>query len=178
MTIVINLYDSPGAGKSTTTAAETFVKLKRAGRRVEYLTEYAKQLVYHERFNTLQEQVYVFAKQMHHLDSLIGKVDIVVTDSPLMLSSLYAPGCYSSSFHTLVRELYFRYHNISFWINRVKPYMAYGRTQTEEESDKLAVTFKKRLRNEFNLFFDEIDGDELAAEKILAILAREENTNV
>lgn len=177
MTTVINLYGSPGAGKSTT-AAETFVKLKRAGRKVEYLTEYAKQLVYHDRLNTLQEQVYVFAKQMHHLDSLIDKVDIVVTDSPLMLSSLYAPLYYPSAFHELVRYLYHRYHNINVWVNRVKPYMQYGRVQTEEESDKLAVKFKTRLKNEFNLYFDEVDGNEFAADKILAILEKEEELHV
>jgi Cdc6-like AAA superfamily ATPase len=179
MTIILNLYGSPGSGKSTS-AASTFVKLKQAGRKVEYLTEYAKQLTYHERFNTLQEQVYVFAKQMHYLDGFLNSnsLEVVVTDSPLILSCLYAPSYYPSSFNQLVRDLYGRYHNINIWINRVKPYLQYGRTQTEDESDLLAINFKARLKNEFNLHLEEVDGDELAAEKILAILAREENTNV
>ncbi len=173
MTINIQLFGAPGAGKSTTTA-ELFVKLKRAGRKVEYLQEYAKQLVYHGRWNTLKEQNYIFAKQTHHLDAISQSVDIVVTDSPLLLSALYAPTWYPPCFTELVKKVYSTYHNINIFVNRVKPYATYGRTQTEEESNKLAIEFKHRLKDEFNIHFVEVDGDELAADKILAILAKEE----
>ncbi len=115
---------------------------------------------------------------MHHLDSLIGKVDIVVTDSPLLLSCLYSPAWYPLSFNALVKDLYSKYHNINVWINRVKPYMAYGRTQTESESDKLAEVFKRRLKGEFGTFFTEVNGDEQAADTILALLAKEEQKHV
>lgn len=41
----INLFAGPGTGKSTT-AAGVFFEMKRSGMSVEYVTEYAKSLVF------------------------------------------------------------------------------------------------------------------------------------
>lgn len=82
MTKVINLFAGPGAGKSTTAAA-LFVLMKTEGYKVELVTEYAKELVYAEDWETLNWQPAVTKEQDARQRRLVGKVDWIITDSPL-----------------------------------------------------------------------------------------------
>jgi tRNA uridine 5-carbamoylmethylation protein Kti12 len=81
--VIISMIGGPGTGKSTL-AAEIFARLKRDHYDVELVTEYAKDLTWNEAQKVLQNQVYVFAKQQHRFWRLKNKVDIVVTDSPIL----------------------------------------------------------------------------------------------
>ena len=87
---VINLYCGPGGGKSTG-AAKLFAHLKQQDKNVELVTEFAKQLTWQNRQVDLSNQIYVFAKQHSKLFHLEDEVDVVVTDSPLLLSLIYRP---------------------------------------------------------------------------------------
>jgi hypothetical protein len=86
--IVVNLFGGPGCGKSTG-AAYVFSRLKEAGVNVELVTEFAKDLTW-DKSDALNDQLYMFANQFHRLYRCKRSgVDIVVTDSPLLLSNLY-----------------------------------------------------------------------------------------
>ena len=91
-TVVVNLIAGPGAGK-TTCAWEIAEKLKKQGYVAEYVSEVAKEYVWDERYDLLdgsfEHQKSLFDEQKHRIDRLIGKVDFVVTDSPLILNSVY-----------------------------------------------------------------------------------------
>ena len=97
-TLLVNLYAGPGAGKSTG-AAYIFAKLKMAGVDCEYVSEYAKDRVWQEDQFPLQHcQLYVTGKQCLKITRLLGKVDVVVTDSPIAIGAMYnkrktIPGC-------------------------------------------------------------------------------------
>ena len=82
---VVNLIGGPGTGKSVT-AASLFAKLKKQGINCEYVTEFAKDLVWSERFPEMKDQIYIFGKSYHKLWKLDGKVDVAILDSPLILS--------------------------------------------------------------------------------------------
>jgi len=153
---VINLIGPPGAGKSTT-AAGLFFLLKLDGLKVELVTEYAKDLVYENRLQYL-DQLYIFAKQYRRLSRLIGVVDYVVTDGPLLLSLYYCSKDLPKSFSNFVKDVVDTFDNKYYFINRVKPYMNYGRIQSEERSDKIAAELKKLLVVE-GVDFVEVDGD-------------------
>ena len=137
-TTIINLAGSPGAGKSTG-AAYIFAEMKMRGINCEYVQEFAKQMTWQERYQVLKNQTYVFGKQLHYLSNVVGKVEYIVTDSPLFLSAMYAHPEYPKSFNTLVLEIFNGFTNKNFYLRRTKQYNPVGRNQTSDESDKIGV---------------------------------------
>ena len=108
--IVINFLGGPGCGKSTV-CADVFAKLKWNNINCEIVTEYAKDAVWEESFKLLENQIGVFGEQHKRLHRLKDKVDVVVTDSPLLLSLLYYRGDYKY-FVPLVKEVIQSFDNI------------------------------------------------------------------
>ena len=136
--IVINLFGAPGAGKSTG-AAYIFSKLKMAGINVELVTEFAKDKFWEENKAAFENQAYIFGKQFYRISRLEGKVDVVVNDSPLALSSLYnKKDVLGKEFDQLVMKVFNSYPSINLFIDRVKEYCPIGRFENETESDELA----------------------------------------
>lgn len=87
-TLVVNLIAAPSSGKSTL-MADIFAKLKWMNIDCELVTEFAKDLVWEERTETFKDELYIFAKQNHRLFRVNGKVDVIITDRPLILTILY-----------------------------------------------------------------------------------------
>lgn len=143
--LVVNLFGAPGAGKSTG-AAQIFANLKMAGINAELVTEYAKDRVWEEDNSALGDQIYMFAKQEHRLHRLRWKVDVVVTDSPVMLSGFYnRDPVIQDELEALIKKVHQSYDNINIFIDRVKPYNPVGRLQTEDESDAIAKRLERYL---------------------------------
>lgn len=84
----INLHGGPGLGKSTT-AAGVFYKMKTMGINVELIPEYPKEVVWEGLMALLNNQVHIFSEQLRRQWRLLDQVDYAVTDSPLLLSSVY-----------------------------------------------------------------------------------------
>ena len=133
-TLIVNFYGGPGSGKSTM-AARVFAELKDLGLNVELATEYAKDLTWQQSFHVLGNQVYIFAKQQHRIWRLDGKVDIILTDAPLLNSLVY--GETSQSFKDLVIEEYFKRPTIDIFLKRTKNYNPAGRSQTLDEAKEI-----------------------------------------
>lgn len=146
--IVINMYGAPGAGKSTG-AAYLFSKLKMAGINAELVTEFAKDKVWEENPTVFKNQVYLFGKQYYRMSRLEGKVDVIVTDSPLLLSSFYNMDreVLGDEFDALVTKVAKSYNSINIFIRRVKPYNPKGRFQNEAESDEVHRQLVKFLND-------------------------------
>ena len=66
---MLNFYGGAGIGKSTI-AADIFSKLKRKGLKTELVGEYAKWLWYQNATDIVQDQLYLFAEQVHRLKTL------------------------------------------------------------------------------------------------------------
>jgi hypothetical protein len=87
-TKVINFVGSPGNGKSLMSAL-TFAELKMMHKSCELVQEYAKQLVWQDRFAELDNQYQVSFEQYKTIKALDGKVEYVCCDSPLLLGLVY-----------------------------------------------------------------------------------------
>ncbi|ARQ95356.1 hypothetical protein [Bradyrhizobium phage BDU-MI-1] len=136
MSLVINLIGGPGAGKSTT-AAGLFFLMKIAGLKVELVTEFAKELSYDKNWSDLKRQLYVLAEQERRQRRLVGQVDYIITDSPLLTSIAYSDADHWMAVDFAAHNMFAQYNNVNIVLKRVKPYREYGRNQTEDEAKQL-----------------------------------------
>lgn len=163
---VINLFGAPGSGKSTLRAG-LFYEMKMAGFNVEEVTEYAKDMVWEERFNIFQDQIYILGKQNRRLLRLTDKVDFVLTDSPILMGIAYMANTpYDVPLRQLIAATFKSYNNFNVFINRNHDYQEIGRNQTADESDLLAEQIKGLLR-EFDIPFVEVNSNEINPKELL-----------
>lgn len=159
MTKIINLFAGPGAGKSTTKAG-LFFEMKLRGYRVEVVEEFAKELTYEGDWGTMENEMFMLAEQDRRQRRLLGKVDYVITDSPLLKSVFYVRGVYDSpAYKEHVARLFDSYDNFNIWVNRTKPYATYGRTQTEKQADLIGSVMYNHIRPRLHWH---LDGDRQA----------------
>lgn len=144
MTKIINLYGAPGSGKSTI-ASGLFFHMKMAGLNVELASEYIKSKVFEENPYPFHDQLYCFAKQHKKIKELNGKVDYVITDSPLLMSMVYNT-TEPDLFNDLVLQYFNQYDNINFLLKRQHAYHTEGRVQTEQEADKIGEGLEEHLK--------------------------------
>ncbi|MBU6459962.1 MAG: AAA family ATPase [Proteobacteria bacterium] len=165
---VINFFGAPCSGKSRNAAA-LFTLMKDSGYNVELIQEIAKHLVWAKRYKSLDDQLYIFAKQNDRLHTLDGEIDYAISDSPLILSSLYMPENYPPSFPPFVRDIFDRYDNLNIFLKRTYPYQEKGRIHTEVES----MTIENRLYNylqDEHIPFIELNSDSETSTKVFDII--------
>ena len=164
-TVVINLIGGPCSGKSTV-AAGIFYELKIMGVNCEMALEFAKDKVWEESYRTLDDQIYIFGKQYHKLWRLNNKVDVIITDSPLLVS-LYYNKEDSDYFNDLVLECYSNFENYTYFLKPPQTYVESGRMQTEKEARQIGNTLEKLLINN-NIIYESLQvGKDNVVEKIV-----------
>jgi hypothetical protein len=138
-TTIVNLFGGPGTGKSTN-AALSFGKLKVRGITAEYISEFAKDLVWEERHHALGYQPYLSAKQIYRIQRVIGKVPVIITDSPILLSLIYGQDL-GPGYKEHIWEVWDSWNTMNFFLIRdddKHPYVPLGRTQqTVDEARKV-----------------------------------------
>lgn len=170
-TLVVNLFSGPGAGKSTT-AAGIFFDLKNLHINCELAFEYAKELVWEKRDATFNNQIYLFGKQHHRIHKLLGQVDVVITDSPILLSPIY-----DIEKRLTLEKLAVEEHNKMWTYNvfliRKKSYNPLGRNQNETEAkeiDSQVLGILDRHHQCYETFEASPDGKTAIVKKILLLL--------
>ena len=174
--LVVNLFGAPGAGKSTG-AAYIFSRLKMLGINAELVTEFAKDKVWENNQEALSNQTYMFGKQCYRISRCADKVDVIVTDSPLLLSALYNNSeLLGESFNDLVAKVSKSYDSVNYFIERVKPYNQAGRLQNERESD-LLVGKLKGLLTKYNIDYKTQKGNTAGYDNIVYDVLKETLNN-
>ena len=170
--ILVNLFGAPGAGKSTG-AAYIFSQLKMRGINAELVTEFAKDKVWEGSKAVFENQAYIFGKQYFRISRCADQVDVIVTDSPLLLSILYNNDeDLGGTFDAVVRRVAQKYNSKNYYLKRVKDYNPSGRFQTKEESDEIAVELKRLLDRE-GVEYKVRRGDVIGYEQIVEDVMRE-----
>ncbi len=143
--IVVNIISGPGTGKSILTS-ELFSLLKRRYISCEISSEYIKRKIREQAVKVLTNQVYIFAKQQFQLFSMKNEVDVVVTDSPFILCSIYDKNnC--EFLKGLVLKEFSNYNNLTYFIERDTnvEYETEGRYQDLKGAKEVDIKVKKFL---------------------------------
>jgi nicotinamide riboside kinase len=166
-TLVINLMAGPGAGKSTMAAA-LFAQLKWRGIDCELAAEYAKDLVWEKRDKTFENQVYIFGKQHNRIFRLLGQVQVVITDSPLLLTPIY-DGHKRETLKKLVFEEVNRCNNLNIFVVRRKDYNPNGRVHTKSQADVIDENVKDFMKGN-KVPFIEVEGTPTGIGEIVTLV--------
>lgn len=142
-TIFVNLFGGPGTGKSTL-CASIFSELKIKGVDCEMALEYVKDLVWEESFEKIKNQVYIFGKQQNRLFRLNGKVDVVITDSPLLNSIVYYKGN-NPHFSDVVMFEFKKLNSLNYYLVRTFEYVDNGRMQSLEQAKQVDRDYKELI---------------------------------
>lgn len=154
-TIVINAFAGPGAGK-TTSCLEVAEKLKKQGFVTEYVQEYAKELVYDNNLIMLdghyEHQFDILKEQVKRINRLYGKVDFILTDSPVLLNNTYLNEDKSTNNYVTycknVKKIYTLYDNFNYFVERDKSaFEEEGRIHNLEQSIVIDDELKNTLHN-------------------------------
>lgn len=168
-TVIVNLYGAPGAGKSTG-SAYIFGQLKMNNISIELVREFVKDKIYEKSEGVFNDQVYILGKQHFRQTNVKGKVDVIITDCPLIVQAYYTDKYkfpYADELRQLVLKLYSLENNINYFVNRDKPYNPDGRFQTEADSDSISGNLKEYLDN-LNIEYKEINGNITDYDSIVA----------
>lgn len=164
--LVVNLFAGSGAGKSTG-AAYVFSQLKMMGINCELVTEFAKDKTWEKSTKVFENQAYIFGKQYFKMSRLHNEVDIIVTDSPLLLSIVYNNSpVLTENFNNMVLDVYNFYNNLNFYILRQKEYNPKGRWQDKDEAIKIDEIVKDTLNN-YNIEFNYVPGNKDGYDEIV-----------
>lgn len=143
MTVLINLFGSSSAGKSSL-MADLFNTLKLMGYTVEMCPEIIKQWAWDGIYPNKYDQYFLMGQEIKQQSRLLGKVDFAISDSPVMQNSFY--NWYLNGVDNLYQPSKDYNHMVmadghtivNYFLYRNKPFESKGRYQTAEESDKIA----------------------------------------
>lgn len=147
----ILLYGGPCCGKSTV-ATKLFSDLKSQGLNIEFAREFVKHWTYNGRKYHYWDQPLLFAQQIQEeFTPLNSGVDLVVSESPILLNSFY--GFYHKSpvaKHLLNMAIEFEheYPGIHIFLNRSdnkEEFKQHGRFHNYEESVNIDKDMKHYL---------------------------------
>lgn len=161
VTIVVNAFGGPGAGKSTASLGIA-EELKKLGYVAEYIPEYAKELVWDEAWDMLdgseEHQFLILQEQLKRIDRLIGKVDFVITDAPILLNQIYHKDI-TVEYEQMLQQLYGQYDNFNFIVQRSsEKFENVGRIHDFNESISKDNEIKNML-DRYNLYYGTYNHD-------------------
>lgn len=126
-----------GLGKSTT-AALVFAELKNRGQHTELVREFVKEWAWTGKKVGPFGQSIIYGQQLERESSLYGKVDFIVTDSPLLLCPVYQKhyNGHEAIKHCVLRDLASAQDlgvvHLNFLLKRQKPFDSKGRYEDEK----------------------------------------------
>lgn len=181
-TKVVNFVAGPSAGKSLCSAL-IFAELKMNHYSAELVQEYAKQLVWQNRLDELDNQYQVSLEQYKMINAVKGKVEYIVTDSPLLLGMFYNR-YHKNNVSNIKRteEMIYKriqeFENVYILLERNNEYKFEneGRIHTEEESIEIDKKMEELLK-EYGFKYLKIKSSKENLDTIMQYILKETSDN-
>lgn len=153
-TVVVNMFAGPGAGK-TTCAWEVASALKKKGIVTEYVSEVAKEYVWDNQLDkldgSLEKQRELLEEQDKRVQRLMGKVEVIVTDSPILLNLMYLKEP-NEAYNGEVVSRFKKQNNFNVFVDRGKNFEKEGRIHDYADSVRIDSNIENLL-NDNQLYF-------------------------
>jgi len=172
--LFISLFGGSGSGKSTTAMGLTS-KLKKAGYSCEYVSECVKNHVWDKNDLALDCQPSIAGEQIRAMHRLDGKVDIVITDSPILINLLHEGFGVTDNYKKWLLEVHNMFNNLNILLQVDRDKIAYeskGRYESLErakEMDKENMRLLVGCGQNFKAF----DVNSITEENIISFLKEE-----
>lgn len=145
--LIINLFGGPCSGKSTC-AAYVFHKLKTMNINAETIFEFTKDLTYSTNIAPPYNQAFVFGNQLQKIEQYLKHIDVLIVDSPLLLSIIYNNTTYlNEHFNLVVLEAFKSFNNLNYLLDNDFSYSQSGRYQNETEAKHIHSEIANMLNN-------------------------------
>jgi hypothetical protein len=114
-------------------AAGIFFDLKSKGINCELATELAKDIIYNKDLDSINDQIYIFGNQFHRIYRLLNEVDVIISDSPILLVPVYDKHK-RPTLEKLVIEEHKKLWNYNVFLKRSGEHDPNGRIHNKEQS--------------------------------------------
>jgi hypothetical protein len=156
--IVVSLSAGPGVGKSVA-ASRLYAELKMKGVNCELVTEYPKDLTWDQSYFLLGHQLSIFAEQHRRLWRLKNKVDVIISDSSMLLGLAYQEKRDQIYENYVVYE-YNKFKHKNYFLIREGNYQSIGRNQTAEEAQEKDFQIKA-IMDEYKIEYKLMNRDNI-----------------
>lgn len=147
--LVVNLFGAAGAGKSTLALLVAgILKTEYPHLTTECPDEFPKLLVYDEAHKAFGCQIYIAGRQQWQVARCAGHADIVVCDSPVLLSAVYGADTGQNlpeAFTEVCKHYHHTYPSLNYFVTRKHPFEARARLHTEGDEDRIGTAIRRVL---------------------------------
>lgn len=162
-TLIINAFGGAGSGK-TKSCKHIASALEKRGYSVAYIPEYINELIKgneKDLINGTQEnQFKILKEQLTRTDELLGKVDFILTDSPILQNGIYNKEL-TTDYEEMLKGLNKQYQSFNYFVVREKgSFNPAGRLQNESESLQKDYDIKDMLYKN-SIFYGEYNFEDI-----------------
>ena len=143
--IIINLFGGPGSGKSFAARKLTGLFQNKTALTISHITEYATDLIKEGKEyildGTFNNQRLIYAEQHRRVIQNVGKSDVIITDSPDILSAIYCKeeNQKATDWKKEIIEEFNSYNNFNVYITRDNNYTYSHKVRIHSEEEVLKI---------------------------------------
>ncbi len=124
----------------------------------------------------MRNQTWILGSQYEMLRRCVHQVDVIITDTSLMNSAIYGQELpFYDQISELAAAMFNSMDNLSFFVERLKPYNPIGRSQDEDQAKNIDGVVRTMLEYHdirYSVIPGNVEGESRVVEKIIYELTK------